>query len=312
MILRWPRLVVASAALLAACGDSGPEGVTDAPDLVATTTIWADIASNVACGEAVAAVIPTGADPHTYEPSLRDRGLIDGADLVIANGGDLEEVLIDLLATTSTPVVEMSTRVDLIALDQHEVDDEHDDDRDAGDGHRHAGGNPHIWHDPARIAGALDLITSALTATDRDAAAIRRCADDYRAELVAVDNEIAGLLAPIPTGARVLVTNHDTLAYFADRYDFDVLGTVLPGSSTLAETNLAQLEELAGVIDRRSVPAIFVDESAPRVEAEALARRAGVDVIPLSTGALDDDGPASTYIGLLRANATTIARALTP
>jgi zinc/manganese transport system substrate-binding protein len=305
MILKWARCVVAGAMLLASCGGAEPDGASDEPTLVATTSIWADITSNVACGEPVASVIPAGADPHTYEPSLRDRELMERADLIVANGGNLEEVLVDVLGTVSTDVVEMSTGVDLLADDSQD----HDDDPD---GDVHEGGNPHIWHDPRRIAEALDLITSALAATERDTAAIQQCADAYRAELLAADAEIVELLEPIPSDARVLVTNHGSLIYFADRYGFEVLGTVLPGDTTLAETNAAELEELAGVIATHNVAAIFVDESAATADAEALARRVGVDVIPLPTGSLREDGSATTYIGLLRSNATTIAGALTP
>lgn len=244
MILRrraaWLVVVLASTA---ACGTA--DDASGGASLVATTTIWADIASNVACGDDAVAIVPPGADPHAFEPSLRDRELIEGADLVVANGSGLEETLVDLLATTNANVVEMSTRVDLI-----DSGDEHEDGVSAAD-HDHAAGNPHIWHDPTRVSGALDLIGSGLI--ERDTDEIRRCVDAYRAELEAIDAEITRLLAPIPPALRVLVANHDSLAYFADRYDFEIVGTVLPATTTMAETNPAALQDLAELIDQRAI-----------------------------------------------------------
>jgi ABC-type Zn uptake system ZnuABC Zn-binding protein ZnuA len=83
--------VLALAGGLAGCGDgtSGAAAEAAKQPIVATTTIWADVTSNVACGDEVTSIVPAGADPHSFEPSLRDRAAIDAADVVIANGNDL-------------------------------------------------------------------------------------------------------------------------------------------------------------------------------------------------------------------------------
>ena len=404
-------LIGAVSIAVAACGagdDTDPAGATVAPvdDLVvATTTIWADVATNVRCGRDVPAIIPVGADPHTFEPSLRDRELLEGARTVVANGNDLEGSLVDLLDTVAaegTNVVEMATHVDVLVDDDthdddthddddhddeagdhddgthdddgdegehdddthdddgdegehdddghghthdddgdtHDDDDEagdhdgdtHDDDDEAGDhdgdthddgdgdegehgddghGHAHAeDGDPHIWHDPRRVAGTLDVLAGAL-ADDADVDEVRSCADDYRAELEALDAEIEALLAPIPDDRRILVTSHDSLAYFADRYGFEIVGTVIPSTTTIAETSAAQLAELADTITEYGVPAIFTDRFESDVDAEALADRLDIAIVPLHGGSLTDDGAASTYVGMMRANAEAIADALT-
>ncbi len=291
MILTPIRLIVVAVAALTACGDSPDEsnGATLSAPLMATTSIWADIASQVACGEAVVAIVPAGADPHSFEPSLHDRELLDSATIVIANGSDLEESLVDLLdtiAANGVNVVQMTTHVDLLT------------------------GDPHIWQDPTRIAGALDVIAFAVIAAGRDPDAIHECTDAYRAELEDLDADIKAILEPIPSARRVLVTSHDALGYFADRYGFEVVGTVLPSTSTIAETSAAQLAELADVISEHAVPAIFVEEFESSADANALASRLGVAIIPLVTDSLAADGAASTYVGLLRSNAEAIAAAL--
>lgn len=324
MVLSRIPLVVVACVAAVACGGPGDRTADgDGPDIVATTTIWADITSRVACGAPVPAVIPQGADPHTFEPSLRDRELLERASTVIANGNDLEESILDLLDTVAaagTNVVTMTPHVDVIDADVidgegHDRDETaerpaDDDDADADDGHGHGeGGDPHIWQDPRRVAGVLDVIATAV-ATDDTLARVRACADAYRAELEAVDAEIEAVLAPIPAERRVLVTNHDSLGYFADRYGFEIVGTVIPSTSTIAEPSAAGLAELADTIAEHDVPAIFTAELESSADAEALAGRLGVDVVPLTTDSLGDGAATATYVGMLRANAAAIAAAL--
>jgi ABC-type Zn uptake system ZnuABC Zn-binding protein ZnuA len=323
MILTTRPVTVTAAFALAAfvmaasaCG--GGSGTTDdatKPQIVATTSIWADITAEVLCGTDVPALIPPGADPHSFEPSLRDRELIDGALMVVANGGGLEASLVDLLATAAadgTNLVELTPFVDVIAHD--EPDDDQDDDQDdesddeSDDGHGHdVEVDPHIWQDPNRVIGAVEVIASAVRALG-----LRDCAADYTTELLALDREIDELLAPISAERRQMVTSHDSLAYFADRYDMEIVGTVIPSTNTLAQTNAADLAALADLIDARGVTAIFTEQLESTADADALASRLGVTVVPLVTDALTDDPGSDTYLEMMLSNATSIAQALSP
>jgi ABC-type Zn uptake system ZnuABC Zn-binding protein ZnuA len=160
------------------------------------------------------------------------------------------------------------------------------------------------------VTGALGVIVDAVVAAGRDRDEIEACAATFRAELEQLDTDVAALLQPIPEAKRVLVTNHDAFAYFADRYGFEVVGTVIPSTSTIGDSSAGQLAELTTVIEQRQVPAIFTEQFANAADAEALADRLGVAVVPLTSDALTEDGPGSTYIGMLRANAAAIAAAL--
>jgi zinc/manganese transport system substrate-binding protein len=310
MILkRFGVVVIGGVVVLSACGSdaAAPERGTGAP--VATTSIWADITSEVACGTPVASIIPPGADPHAYEISLRDRETVERAGVVVANGGGLEASMTDLLgvvAAEGTDVIEMTTQVDLILHDDAGDDDE--DGHTSDDGHGHdAEGDPHIWQDPRRVAGALDLIDTALRAHD-----LETCTEAYRAELVSLDAEIDAMIATIPEPNRVMVTSHDSLAYFADRYGITVVGTVIPSTNTMAQTNAADLAELADLIETFQVPAIFTERLESSNDADALANRLGVAIVPLVTDSLTDDAGSDTYIEMMRSNAATIVEALTP
>ncbi len=327
-------LAGASALLFAGCSsgsdsiaenEAAPIESSSEPDvnIVATTTIWADIASRSLCGLEVASVIPAGADPHTFETSLADRATLEQADLVVANGLALEEGLVDLLATVAdggTPVIEMTEAVAIRDMgddrddehsdDKDHADEHHHEDEDHGDEHHHdhSGSDPHIWLDPINVASTVNLITEAAIDAGFDTS-VRACAQDFIDEIEALDTEIADDLSAIPSDRRFLVTNHDALGYFAERYGFEVVGTVIPSLSTLAETNPADLADLAAIIEELDIPTVFSEEQASARDADALADAIpGLTVVALDTGSLrdtDDD-----YLSMMRRNVTAIAEAL--
>ena len=288
-------------------------GVTPdlAPAPIATTTIWADITSAVLCGVPVTAIVPTGADPHTFEAPIAARADIAAAGFVVANGLDLEEGLLDLLETVEAEgvtVLHMTDHVEVLAPGDDDHSDEHSDEHDDKHDHDHSAGDPHIWLDPMRVAAGIGAIVEAAVDAGHDAEAITACAEDYRSELTALDAEISELVASVPATSRNLVTNHDALGYFADRYDFTVIGTVIPSTSTMAATNPADLADLAALIEESGVTTIFTDAESSDVDAAALAERLdGVRVTPLLTGSLTsgvEDG--RDYVTLMRTNAERI------
>ncbi|MCY3609221.1 MAG: metal ABC transporter substrate-binding protein [Acidimicrobiaceae bacterium] len=357
---RRSGLVVTVAAVLfaAACtgADSDTEAVdaTDAPSavpsVVTTTSIWADVVSNVGCDDSVSVttLIPQGGDPHTYEPSLRDRETMDAADLVVANGLGLEERLEDTLeavAAEGVHVFEVAEHIDTIEFefsgghddhghdeedghDDHDEEDGHDDhdeedghdhdeedghdDHDDHAGHDHSGGDPHVWFDLQRVAGVLGELADELIHAGADADTVNGCLDAYREALAEADAEVAGILDAVPADRRIMITNHDAFGYFADRYGFEVVGTVIPSLSTTAETNPALLEELAEIIEHEGVPAVFSETTHSDVDIQALATAAGdISVVQLLTGSLAPAGEdGDTLIGMLRFNAQAIADAL--
>src|SRR5690606_37328543 len=122
---------------------------------------------------------------------------------------------------------------------------------------------------------------------------------DWEAEATAVGTdleslhrEIAEELAAVPADRRKLVTNHDALGYFADRYEFEVVGTVIPGGSTMAEPSASDLAELADLLRREGIAAVFADTASSTRLAETLAAEVGekVEGHPLYTGSLGPEG----------------------
>ena len=353
--IRRSGLVVTVAAVLFAAACTGSDDDADAvdaadapsavPSVVATTGIWADVVSNVGCEDSVSVttLIPEGGDPHSFEPSLRDRETMDAADLVVANGLGLEERLVDTLeavAAEGVHVFEVAEHIETIEFEfsgghddhgdddhdeghdeddhsDHEDEDGHDHDDEAHEdehdhAHDHSGGDPHVWFDPQRVAGVLGELADELIHAGANADTVNRCLDAYRAALGDADAEIAEILDSVPADRRIMITNHDSFGYFADRYGFEVVGTVIPSTSTGAESNPALLEELAEIIEHEGVPAVFSETTTGDADIQALATAAGdIAVVQLLTGSLAPAGQdGDTLIGMLKFNAHAIADAL--
>ncbi len=139
----------------------------------------------------------------------------------------------------------------------------------------------------------------------------------YAAELLATHDEMEEMFASIPDGNRQLITNHDALGYLAERYDFTVLGTVIPGASTQAEADPRTFAELIEMVEEAGVDVVFAENTDSTVLAEQLASEVvgrtdvQIEVVRIYTDALGEEGSgAETYVGLLRTTAELIADAL--
>jgi zinc/manganese transport system substrate-binding protein len=288
--------LVMAAFFLAAC--SGADTSSDRRSVVVTTTILGDVAANVVGDDAdVEVLIPIGASPHEFVPSSQQVATIYEADLVVANGLGLEEGLTDVLeaaAADGINVLEIAPHLDPLPLaDGDELD-------------------PHVWMDPLRMQTAAAEIAGAMFLIDGDDAWQSR-AEDYAAALQTAHEQIETMLSTVPSAQRKLVTNHDSLGYLADRYGFEIVGTVIPGGSSLGAPSSAALAELVALIEREQVPAIFAETTEPQALAEAVAAEAGsgVVVVELLTGSLAPKGrPGDTLIGMLLIDAERIAGAL--
>jgi zinc/manganese transport system substrate-binding protein len=243
---------------------------------------------------------------------------MENADLLVTNGAGFEEGMIDIIEqveSSGTTVFEFADHVALLEFDSehsHDEEKEHSDE----EGHDHSGDDPHIWTDPSRMVSAVEAFGVELSELDGiDAAAAETQVQAYVDELLALDAAMDDTLSVVPPENRVLVTNHEVFGYFADRFDFEVVGAVIPSLTTSAEPSTAEVEALAELIQQEQIPAIFADTSGSTQLAEAIAASAGseVAVIALYSESLGEPGSdADTYIGMMTTNATLIANALAP
>jgi len=268
--------------------------------IVASTTILADLAHQVG-GERidVRSLLPANVDPHDYEPAPADVIALEEADLVILHGLHLDTWVDPLVEASQTkaPVIVATAGVPTLGTD----------DKQFGEG------DPHVWFDPTRVETMITTIEAALARVDPDGASTYRARREaYVAELAALDTEIAARIALIPTERRVLVTNHDALAYYADRYGLTIIGTVIPGLDSRTEPSAREIADLIGKIQDSGVQVVFAENTVSPVLAGALASDAGIRVAPeLYTDSLGELGSgADTYIGLMQTDTKIIVENL--
>jgi zinc/manganese transport system substrate-binding protein/manganese/iron transport system substrate-binding protein len=236
----------------------------------------------------VTGILTANSDPHDYEPRPADAKALAGAKLVLRSGGEVDEWLGDLLDSAGSD----ATTVTLI------------------DRVRVRGEDPHWWQDPHNTETAVTAIRDALAKADPDGTATYDAnAEAYLERLEALDTAIARCMDAIPAERRKLVTNHDALGYFAERYGIEVVGAVIPALSTAARPSAGETRELIETIRREGVSTIFPESSVnPKLE-EAIAAEAGAEVGPaLWADTLGEKGSAgATYLGALRSNAEAMA-----
>ncbi len=301
--------------LLAACGaadepaaPAAPPGAQPSSVLVAESFL-ADITRNVA-GErlAVETLIPLGADPHSFEPSPADVRKVADASLMIVNGAGFEAFLEPLLrnAGGERTVIEAAAGLTPRAPQPGEHEEEEAD-------HGHEEGDPHFWLDPNHAIVYVENIRDGLSAADpagKDTYAAN--ADAYVAQLRELDAWIKAQVQTVPENRRLLVTNHESFGYFADRYGFRVVGAVIPSVSTAASPSAQQLAQLVDEIKATGAPAVFLELGANPQLAAQLAAETGMKVVTglLTHSTTAADGVAPDYLSMMRYNVTTFVDAL--
>jgi ABC-type Zn uptake system ZnuABC Zn-binding protein ZnuA len=289
------------------------------PRVLAVESFLADIAQNVAGDRlSVATLMPLGLDPHAYEPAPQDVARVADADVLIVNGAGFEEWLAELLANAggerlvieaSKGLTPRSPQADEEAAHDGEA---HADETHADESHDHAV-DPHFWLDPTQAAHYVETIRDGLNSVDPEGAATYAAnAEAYIAELNELDAWIRAQIEQIPAERRLLVTNHESLGYFADRYGLRIVGAVTPSSSSSASPSAQQLAALADLIRSSAAPAIFLETGASPQLAEQLHDETGITVVTglLTHSLTPADGGAPTYLDMMRYNTQTIVDAL--
>jgi zinc/manganese transport system substrate-binding protein len=278
----------------AAARDDGPL------EVVATTPIIADLVRQVGGQRVeVESILPNNADPHDFEPKPEDIIKVEDADVVFTHGLHLDEWASDLIDNSGTgaPVFVVTDGIETLDSEEEEFEE----------------GDPHVWFDTTRAQQMVTNIANALTEVDADGSdSYQQRANAYIEQLATLDQEIKDRIALIPEDQRKIVTNHDALGYYADRYGLEVVGTVFPGSDTRSEPSAQEVADLVDSIEEQGVKAVFAENTVSPTIAEELASEAGVQVVDdLYTDSLGDAGSgADTYIGLMQTDTRLIVDAL--
>lgn len=282
-------------AALAACSTPASPSTSGGLSVVATTSLIGDAARRVGGPRVtVRVLLPIGADPHAYDPRPQDVAALANAQIVLVNGFDLEATLQPLLADAKNVVV-VSDGIDALPFAGEE-----------------GGLDPHVWQDPNNVIVWTRNIADAFAQADpAHADEYQVNAEAYIAELTSLDAWIRERVAEIPEANRKLVTDHEAFGYFAARYGFEQVGTVIPSLSTGAAPSARELAALEDAIRSSGVKAVFVGSTVSPDLSRRVADDTGVRLVSLFTGSLSAaGGGAETYLDMIRYNVNAIVEAL--
>ena len=293
-------IIGACSVALVSCGGGGESSESgDLPTVVTTTTILTDLTEEVAGEEVeVSGILKPGDDPHVYEPVPQDTVTLEGADLIIYNGYNLEPALIRMIEASGVeakvPVAEAVPPLQMDYDGQQEPD-------------------PHVWGNVKNAIAMVEKIRDDLSEEfPEDAAVFQANAERAIAVLEKLDIWVAEQIATIPENQRKLVTTHDAFQYYAQAYELPVLGTLI-GISTEEQPSAQTVKRLADLIRNAKVPSIFAETTINPALITTVAEEAGVELAPneLYADAIGEPGSrGDSYVNMIIANTETVVMAL--
>ncbi len=280
--LRLLSLIGLVTLLLAACGGAPAAQPTTAPaattatsaarpTIVVTYSVLGAVVRELVGDTATVVVsMPNGQDPHEWEPSAKDIETIMKADLVVQNGLGLEGGMEKTLAQAQAAGVTFFTASEHITIRNVGAGEG----LPTGDPDQAVGAeDPHLWIDPLAMKAVVAALAAQLK-TDLGLDLGAR-ATSLAARLDALNTEIVAAVATLPEARRKLVTGHESLGYFAQRYGFTLVGAIIPAITSQAEVSAADLASLKQLITTNQVPAIFTELGTPPRSRRRSARRPG-------------------------------------
>ena len=252
----------------------------------------ADITKNVSGSRLeIDTLVPLGLDPHSFEPSPGDVAKITESDILITNGAGFERWLEDIITGANEKIIIVECSKGLEGLKR----------------------DPHFWLDPNLVKVYVQNIRDAFIESDPQGKDLyNKNAEEYTARLIELDKWITEAVKKIPEDKRLLVTNHESFGYYADRYGFKVIGTIIPGSSSASSPSAKEISELIEKIKAAGAKAIFLETGSDPKIANQVARETNIKIVTeLYTHSItESDGPAPTYIDMIEFNTNEIVESL--
>jgi zinc/manganese transport system substrate-binding protein len=289
-----------SACVLAAALFASSTYASEAKTLavVASMTVLADVVSTVGGDHVtVKSLVGPNGDPHVYEPTPDDAKALKAADVVFVSGEGLEGWMVRLIKASG------AKGKPIVASDGIKTRTMEDDGKVVTD--------PHVWNDPKNgIVWTQNIVKALTTADPDDAADFKANGDRLIADLTAVDAYARQVLSGLPAAKRKVLTTHDAFGYFGRAYGVTFLAP--QGISTEAEASAADVGKIIKQIRKDGIKVYFFENSNDPRMIEQIAKETGA----VAGGTLyveslsKSDGPAPTYLKMLKYNIDLLAAAM--
>lgn len=299
-----------AALLVAGCGSSSSsseESETAKVQVAATTPQVADIVSSIG-GDAVEVriLMPSGTDPHEFEPKPSDVALLADADVIVRSGGSIDEWVVGAAKTAGATVtpVDLSSSVKLIASDG----DPHGNE-EQGDDHEEESFNAHWYLSPSNVQSAARKTRDEFVKAAPDARESTRAnADAYITEVESLSAALSKCVKEVPSSQRVFVSGHDDFAYLADAFGFEVAAQVAPTGQS--EASARDLQESVDAAREAGARAVVTSAGETTQLTEQFAQNLEVPLLELYADSLAKNGQASTLLGAIEYNVQRLTTAV--
>jgi zinc/manganese transport system substrate-binding protein len=302
----------AAVSLLAGCltlaASSLPVAAQTADKLkvVATFSILGDMVRNIGDERVeVATLVGPNGDAHVYSPTPADGRRLTEAKIVFTNGLKFEGWIDRLVKSSGTRAEKVEAAKGVKPLKGEEDRHGH------GHDHGHGGSDPHAWQSIGNAKIYVANIRDALIAADEAGKATYQAnAASYLKRLDEVEAEVKGLVAKIPPERRRIITSHDAFRYFEEAYGIDFVAP--QGVSTESEASAKDVARIIQQIKRERIAAVFVENVSDARLMERIAKETGATIGSrvYSDALSEPNGPAGTYIDMMRHNIRAFSTAL--
>ena len=318
----------------------GPVRAESRLDVVATFSILGDMVKQVGGDRVkVTSLVGPDGDTHVYRPTPKAAKAIAQTKVLFVNGLEFEGWIERLVESSGFKGRMVTATVGIEALkmeeeghhddhdkhgkkdhhddhDKHGKKDHHDDQdkhgkKDGHEHHNHGEYDPHAWHSLANARIYVRNIVDGLAAADpQGAKAYRANAERYIKEIKSLESEMEKAMKSVSADGRKVVTPHDAFGYLGSTYGIKFLAPV--GISTEAEASAGAVAKLISQIKKEKISAIFVENITDRRLLDQIVRETGARIGgTLYSDALSKaNGPAGTYLDLMRHNIRTLVKAL--
>ena len=318
---RFLRLLTCLLAVFAFSGCSNPEskdgssGLNKGEQAESTLLVYTsfypmyDFTCKIG-GEKVRVInmLPSGTEPHDWEPAAADIAGLEKADVFVYNGAGMEhwaESVLNSLENTGMVVVAASKNIPLIEGEPHEHD--HGKSPAGGDGGFY---DPHVWLDPMNAMKEMEAIKEGLSKADPDNGEYYETNfEKFSAMLLELDNEFKETLSPLPK--KEIVVAHEAFGYLCNAYGLTQVG--IDGLSPDSEPDPLRMSEIIDFVRKNEVKVIFFEEMASPKVAKAIAKETGAetDVLNPFEGLSDEDKSAGgDYFSVMRNNLKALENGL--
>ena len=289
---RTAAIVAVVALAVAGCTGASATPAPAGKSIVVTYSVLGSVVKDLVGDAATVTVLmPNGSDPHEWSPSAKDIETLTHADLLVENGLNLEGGMGDAFTQAEKAGVKRfitSDHITVRTVRPGEGATATDPDQAPG------ASDPHLWMDPLTMKNVVAALTPEIK-TDLGIDVSAR-ATDLENRLTTLNDQVAAIVNTVPEAQRSLVTGHESLGYFAERYGYKLIGAIIPSLTTQSESTAADLAALVAKVKAAGVKAIFTEIGTDPSVAQAVGKDTGAKVVELTTHGLPPDGSYFTFM----------------